>query len=81
VVFIRLCHHLTNNNVLAYEQFGFRSNSSNENAINRLLDQILTVLNVRHNVGGIFCALKKAFDCVNHKILLSAILWYFGFSA
>jgi hypothetical protein len=23
VIFIRLCHHLTNNNVLASEQFGF----------------------------------------------------------
>jgi hypothetical protein len=41
VVFVRLCHHLTINNVLADEQFGFRKNSSTEKAINRLLDQIL----------------------------------------
>jgi hypothetical protein len=71
VIFVRLCHHLTNNNVLASEQFGFWSNSSTEKPINRLLDQILTPLNVGRNVGGIFCYLKKAFDCVNHKILVS----------
>jgi hypothetical protein len=71
---LRLCHHLTNNNVLANEQFGFQSNSSTEKAINRLFDQILTVLNVGHNVGGIFCDFTKAFD--NHKILLSKLEFY-----
>jgi hypothetical protein len=54
VVFIRLCHHLTINNVLANEQFGFQKNSSTEKAINRLLDQALTALNDGLNVGGIF---------------------------
>jgi hypothetical protein len=39
VMFVRLHHHLTINNILANEQFGFRTNSSTEKAINKLLDQ------------------------------------------
>jgi hypothetical protein len=41
-----------------------------------LTQEILTALNNRIKVGGIFCDLHKAFDCVNHDILLSKMEFY-----
>ena len=64
------------NNILTKDQFGFRNNLSTDNASFTLLHKILTALDNKHTVGGIFCDLSKAFDCVNHKILLSKSEFY-----
>jgi len=40
-----------------------------------LTHEILTALNNKITVG-IFCDLHKAFDCVNHGILLSKMEFY-----
>ena len=49
---------------------------STENASYILLNDILTVLNNKPMVGGIFCDLHKAFDCINHAVLLAKIKFY-----
>jgi len=41
-----------------------------------LLNEILTELNNKQIVGGIFCDLHKAFDCINHAILLEKMKFY-----
>jgi hypothetical protein len=76
MVFVRLHHHLTINNILANEQFGFRTNSTAEKAINRPLDQTLTALNASHSVAEIFCNLEKGFDCVNFIVKIGILLCF-----
>ena len=46
-------------------QYGFWSEVSTENASYILLNEILTALNNKQMVGGIFCNIHKAFDCIN----------------
>jgi len=64
------------NNILRTEQFGFRVSSSTEKASYKLIDYVLNALNNRLTVGGIFCDLQKAFNCIHHKILLAKLEFY-----
>jgi hypothetical protein len=76
VIYKRLDNHVNANNILAKEQYGFRSNTSIEQAIYQLTNNILKALDNKQLVGGIFCDLTKAFDCVDHKILLNKLEFY-----
>jgi hypothetical protein len=76
VMYNRLYKHLEVNNILAKEQFGFRPNHSTEQAAFTLINCILNAMNNNQTVGGIFCDLTKAFDCVDHDILLDKLMFY-----
>jgi hypothetical protein len=69
---------ITNTNcILVSEQYGFRTRPSTEEAIFSLINNVLTDMNNNLQTGGIFCNLQKAFDCVDHKILMNK-LEFFG---
>ena len=76
VICKRLDYHIKNNNILANEQYGFRMNSSIEIASYNIINNILKALSNKMWVGGIFCDLTKAFDYVNHNILLQKLEFY-----
>jgi hypothetical protein len=78
-LYIRITDHLETYNLLVGNQFGFRKGTATEDAIFKLLNEVLIALNTKTRVGSIFCDLKKAFDSVNHDILPS-ILTYYGIS-
>ena len=45
-------------------------------AIFKLINEIQIALNEKIMVGGIFCNLEKAFDSINHNILISKLNFY-----
>jgi len=76
LIYARLHAHNDMNNILVQEQYGFWTHSSTEQAVFTLINSILTAMNNNQMVGGIFCDLQQAFDCVNHKILLEKLEFY-----
>ena len=69
-------HHFDSFNLLANEQFGFRKDLSTESATHALLHTVLQSLDSKKLVGGLFCDIQKAFDCVDHEIHLSKLEFY-----
>jgi hypothetical protein len=76
LIYKRLDKYIRNNNILTKERYGFIVNSSTEIATHYLLNTVVSTLNNKLYVGGLFCDLQKAFDRVNHEILISKMNFY-----
>ena len=72
----RLLNFWNKHKVFSPTQFGFRENYSTTLAITHLREYILSELDNKMNICALFVDLAKAFDTVNHKILLYKLSQY-----
>lgn len=66
----RLTHFLDANKLLSKNQFGFRKKLSTEHAIINLIENIISNMNGGMKCLAVFLDLAKAFDTVDHTMLL-----------
>jgi hypothetical protein len=71
IIYKRLITQTTFNKNFTNSQFGFRKKPLTDKSAYKLINDILMALDRKRIVGGILFDLEKAFNCVNHDILLA----------
>ena len=77
LIYNRVVLFLKKQNFFYKYQFGFRKNYSTSHATSLLIENIVEAFENKEHVLGVLLDLSKAFDSIDHKILLSK-LWHCG---
>ena len=69
----QIYEYLSSNNLFYSSQYGFRERHSTELAILEIIDRIIVEMDKGHSPINIILDLSKAFDTLNHNILLDRL--------
>jgi len=72
----RLDSFINTYNILIEQQYGFQAKQSTGLAIMKLVDELSKAIDDKRVSLGVFIDLKKAFDTINHDILLKKLFKY-----
>lgn len=72
----RLKSHLKRNQILTPSQHGFRQGYSTISAIHTFINKLSESLDGGETPAAIFCDLSRAFDCVDHALLMDKLELY-----
>ena len=78
LIYSRIINFIEKNELLCENQFGFRKNSSTIFAINSIYDKFINNIDQNLYTCCLFLDLSKAFDTVDHDILLDKLYRNFG---
>ena len=76
IIYSRLINYLESQNLLSNTQNGFRKNKSTIRACYQALCEVINSLNNKEHTVVIGLDLSKAFDCVDHNILIRKLEKY-----
>ena len=76
LMYNRLIKFISKSEIIIPDQFGFQKNKSTEMAVNAITNQIINSFENKESAYCIFLDFAKAFDTVNHELLINKMEYY-----